>query len=185
MKRLILTLAFVGLSAANGSAQELLTPDKAVTLALSRNHDIAIVELDGKAASNRATPGNAGLLSSIQISSGATYSNSNMDVTFASFGENGVRSQAVSEDGVTGTSYQGSIGVNYVLFDGFSGRYRLEALKLRERLTETRFRAIIEQTLASVMLLYLDVARLQQQLQISREAISLSIERLNRIEEGY
>ncbi|MDX1639197.1 MAG: TolC family protein [Balneolaceae bacterium] len=183
MKRLILTLAFVGLSAANGSAQELLTPDKAVTLALSRNHDIAIVELDGKAASNRATPGNAGLLSSIQISSGATYSN--MDVTFASFGENGVRSQAVSEDGVTGTSYQGSIGVNYVLFDGFSGRYRLEALKLRERLTETRFRAIIEQTLASVMLLYLDVARLQQQLQISREAISLSIERLNRIEEGY
>jgi outer membrane protein TolC len=73
--------------------------------------------------------------------------------------------------------------LNVPIFQGFQGRYRYKQLKNARRLSELQRDGVIEQTLVGTVSAYLEVARLQSQLAITRENIALSYDRWQRVEQ--
>lgn len=154
-------------------AQE-LSLDEAIKLALDKNHGIKVAQNTAQIAKNNVHPGNAGLLPSVDVQGGYSYSNTNTDLEFAG----GIPPS--STDGAVSTTLNGSIGVSYLLFDGLGVIYNYDKLKEAGKLGETQSRLAIESTILQVVNLYYNIARLQENLSVAREALKISEERYDR-----
>jgi len=180
---LILTIYFIG-SVTTINAQdsvinnEVITLQKAITIALERNHNIKIASNTAEIISNNATLGNAGLLPSIFAA--GSYSGSLTDTEFKIIGQ-----PTNKVDGANSNTTAGSISANYLLFDGFGNYYRFQSLKTLEEQAGVQARLQIEGTLLQVISLYLGVVTQKQSLEISKEAIARSTDRYNRVAKRY
>lgn len=180
---LILTIYFIG-SVTTINAQdsvinnEVITLQKAITIALERNHNIKIASNTAEINSKNATLGNAGLLPS--VSAAGSYSGSLTDTEFKIIGQ-----PTNKVDGANSNTTAGSISANYLLFDGFGNYYRFQSLKTLEEQAGVQARLQIEGTLLQVISLYLGVVTQKQSLEISKEAIARSIDRYNRVAKRY
>lgn len=157
------------------SAQELVL-DEAIKLALEKNHGIKVARNTVEIAKNNIHPGNAGLLPKVDLQGGYNYSNNNTDLEFAG----GIPPS--STNGAVTTTLNGSIAASYLLFDGLGVIYNYNKLKEAGELGETQSRLAIESTILQVVNLYYNVARLQENLSVAREALKISEERFNRAE---
>lgn len=161
-------LSFVGV------AQEPLTLEEAVEKALNHNHNIKVFRNAIAVAENNATIGNAGMLPDVTIQAGANYSNQNTNIEFAG------NIPPVEQNGAVSTSTNASIGLNYTLFDGLAMFYNYNILKANKSQAEIQARLNIENTLMQVISAYYEAARLQNQMKIAKEALSISKERYQR-----
>jgi len=146
-----------------GFAQERLTFEEAMSLALSRNHQVTIARNNAKIASNSANIGNAGLLPGVSLTGGTTYQ------------EGG---SAMSSEGATTTS--GSVSANYTFFDGLGTIYRFKRLQAGKVLGEADARALIESTLLGVSSAFYAAASAYENVQIAEELLAISQERVKR-----
>lgn len=174
MYKLQITLLFFFCGLISINAQEVLTLEQAVKIALENNNGIAVSQNSAEMAKNAAKPGNAGLLPKVDLQGGYTYSNNNTDLEFAG----GI--PPTSNKGAETTLLNGSIGASYLLFDGLGVIYNYKKLKEMGDLGETQSRLAIESTLLQVMNLYYNIARAQQNLIVAREALKVSTERYER-----
>jgi outer membrane protein len=147
--------------AAAGGELPLLTLDEAVREALAANPQIGIARNAAAIAGNDRSLGNAGFLPSL----GLTAQQSR---------------RPAPVDGVGGASetLDLSTTLGYTLFDGFrrgTAYRRLGAAEVRAGLAAER---VAESTLASVAVLYYDLVRQQQQIEVLRESIAISEERM-------
>ncbi len=164
----LLPLQFWGVT----QAQELLTLQEAVRLALQNNYDIRISANNLEINRNDVTLGNAGFLPVV----GAEFSNTNsientrQDRTDGTVREgNGVKS--------SGTRY--GVALDWTVFNGFKMFTRYEQLKTLRDLGEENLRlAMLTQT-ADVVTLYYDLAQQQQQLQSYDTILAISRLRVN------
>ena len=164
----LLPLQFWGVT----QAQELLTLQEAVRLALQNNYDIRIPANNLEINRNDVTLGNAGFLPVV----GAEFSNTNsientrQDRTDGTVREgNGVKS--------SGTRY--GVALDWTVFNGFKMFTRYEQLKTLRDLGEENLRlAMLTQT-ADVVTLYYDLAQQQQQLQSYDTILAISRLRVN------
>lgn len=154
-------------------AQE-FTLEQAIKLALEKNYGIHVAQNTAEVAHNNAHPGNAGLLPKVDLNGGYTYSKSNTDLEFAG----GIPPS--STDGAETKVLNGSIGASYVLFDGLGVINNYKKLKEYGELGETQSRLAIESTLLQVSNLYYNIARVQENLAVAREALSISMDRYER-----
>ncbi len=184
-KRLMITLCsfFVisGLLTAQESPiipNEVITLQKAISIALEKNHSITIANNNAEINSNNATIGNAGLLPTVSAS--GSYSGS---VTDAEIRQPGQATQTVN--GANSNTLAGSISAGYLLFDGFGNYYRFQSLKSLEEQAGVQARLQIEGTLLQVISLYLGVVTQKQSLEISKEAIARSLERYSRVSKRF
>jgi len=180
--QIILTLIMFALSGySQNSTDSTLKLSDAIYVAMQNNYDIKIAKNNLRIAENNADILNSGYLPSLVAGAGGNYSNNNTDMTFASTtGE-----QKVSQDGAVSKSYNGSLGINYRLFDGMNRHYNYQKLQADYNLSELQARAIIENILIQLIRSYYDVARLTSKIENINRTLVISNTRYNYVKDQY
>ena len=152
-------------------AQDILEKDEAVKIALENNFDIRIADNNVLIAKNNANIKNSQYLPSVNVSSSANFAVTDTETTLQ---DGTVR----DINGVNTSRYNGSLGLNYTLFDGFGRENVYNSLKESYNISELQARSVIELALVNIFAVYYEVARLtenelnqQQTLDISRERL--------------
>lgn len=172
----ILALSTASLIVVGGFAQDTLQLADAIQLALANEHGIRIARNEAAIAQAQATPGNAGLLPSIDASGRANYSNQFSKLDFAP----GI--QDVERSGVQSTTLAGQVGLAYTLFNGMGNFATYERAQLNELLADLRTRAQVEGTLSQVIALYYGIAALDEDVAITQRILEISADRFARQE---
>lgn len=171
MKLLFGIVLLIGLQ--QGHAQQLLTPEKAVTLTLKNNLDIKVATYNENIAANNIDILNSGYLPSITGNAGATYDKNNTE------GKRLDGNTSSAQDVVT-KRYNASLNLNYTLFNGLQRLYNYKAFKAQYQLSELETQATIENTVIQLFTVYYEVARLEEDTQNNLEILAISKERLKR-----
>ncbi|WP_282148827.1 TolC family protein [Algibacter lectus] len=154
-------------------AQELITPEKAVSLALENNYGIKIAKTDVEIAENNADILNSGYLPTLTGNAGANYNLDDTEVGFSD-GTNRVLNGAES------SSYNASVDLDYTLFDGLGRSYDYKQFKETKQLTELQARETIENTIVELFTIYYNVAELIENKDAVAQTLAISKDRLIR-----
>lgn len=159
----------------NLNAQQVLTKEEAVKLALDNNYDIKIANNNVQVAENNTSVLNSGHLPTVTGTAGATY---NLDNTEAEF-SNG---NTTVLNGAESTRYNAGVSLNYTVFDGLGRHYNYKRLKEQYQLSELQARETIENTIVQLFSVYYNVAQLSENLETLDETLLVTKDRLVRAE---
>jgi len=159
----------------NLNAQQVLTKEEAVKLALDNNYDIKIANNNVQVAENNTSVLNSGHLPTVTGTAGATY---NLDNTEAEF-SNG---NTTVLNGAESTRYNAGVSLNYTIFDGLGRHYNYKRLKEQFQLSELQARETIENTIVQLFSVYYNVAQLSENLETLDETLLVTKDRLVRAE---
>ncbi|MCC6583992.1 MAG: TolC family protein, partial [Chitinophagales bacterium] len=173
----IFTITFTSLK-----AQELLTPEDAVALAISKNFDIVIAKNEADIAKINNNKATAGMLPRINVTTGDVFNLSNINQKFTT-------GQEVKKNWVPVNSFNAGLNLNWTIFDGlkmFATKDRLAAL---QSLGEIQLKNQIQDVVARVLNAYYEVVRQKQQIKALNESAAISVERVSlsqkKLEVGY
>ena len=172
--KLLIGLMMFGVTA---SAQEALTRDDAMKLALQHNYDIQVAQKNIESAKNNSSIYNTGYLPTATASGAG-------QVTFNA-GENRTVQGDQTFDPAAAYNYNASVGLNYVIFNGLGRMYNYKQLKEQHNLTELQAKQIIENTMLQLSNAYFEIARLSENIGILQNALEISKTRMKRAEYGY
>lgn len=158
------------------AAQDTLSLDAAIRLALANEHGIRIARNEAAIADAQATAGNAGLLPRIDANGRGNYSNQDTKLDFT----DGIPD--VERNGVVNTSLSGQVGLTYTLFNGMGNFATLERAQINAQLADMRMRAQVEGTLTQVIALYFAIAALDEDVAITQRILDISNDRYVRQE---
>jgi outer membrane protein len=163
--RLICLIIIFAFSFTLTRAQELLSPEDAVSIALKNSYDILVATNNAEIARLNNTPGNAGMLPEVGVTSTENYSVSKVNQKMATGDEN-------HYSGSHANSLNAGAELSWTLFDG--GKMFVTKNKLTEiqALGEIEYRDQVLQTVADVIVAYYEVVREKQQLVSINEVIS-------------
>lgn len=181
MKNSTICLIFIlfmipALAAGQNTAE--LSLSEAISKALEENHSIIISRNLSEIEENRATIGFAGYLPNLSLNSSYREAIENSRLEFSN-------QPGQDVDGSRSSQYNASLDLEWVLFDGFGNRYRLQQLKRSRDLSEVLSREEIEATLLQVIERYLEVSTQAQLLDVTRQAVEISNERYRRAKENF
>jgi outer membrane protein len=159
-------------------AQQLLTTDEAVSIALKNNYDILVATNDAEVTKINNTAGNAGMLPSISANATDNFSVNSNNQKLAGGSE-------TNTPNARSNSLNSGVELNWTLFDG--GKMFVTKNKLNEiqNLGEIQFKATVLQTISDVIVAYYDVVRQKQQLVSIKEVINSNQERLNILQVSF
>ena len=151
MRNLYTTLLFViiGFSA---QAQELLSLEDAVKIALENNYDIKIAENNSKIDATNNNLANAGMLPSLNAN--FTNNNSQLD-TKQTQGDGTVREL----DNAKNMNLSYGIGLDWTIFDGLSMFARKEQLNVLEQQGKAELQTAILTRISDVYTTYFDLVQ--------------------------
>ena len=158
-------------------AQEKLDKQDAVDIALEYNFDIKVVNNDVEAAKNSSSIYNSGYLPTLSANGGASYDNSD--------NRNEFQDGAIQETDSKSNSYNASIGLNYLIFDGLGRMYNYKKLKELYNISEIQARQVVQNTLLKLLSSYYDVALLTENKSNQEQSLSISKTRLLREKYNY
>ncbi|WP_040278314.1 TolC family protein [Psychroserpens damuponensis] len=158
------------------NAQQVLTTNEAVELALEHNYGIKIANNTVKVAENNTGILNSGYLPTLTGSSGAA-----LDIQ-DSEGQR-VDGDVITARGVETRRYSAAVNLNYTLFDGLGRLYNYKRLKEEHQLSELEARETIETTMLQLFSIYYTVAQLSENTDALEETLIISKDRL--IRAGY
>ena len=167
----ILILFF--LSIMKGVSQEILTKKEALKITLENNFGIKIANNNIEIAKNNSSIYNSGFLPTASISSGANFRRDNQTI-------NRQDGTSISIDDAETKSYNASVNVNYIIFDGLGRKYNYQQLKETYNLSELQAKQTIENTYLQLFTTYFQIARLSENKVNLTEALSISKRRLLR-----
>jgi len=178
MKKVFLFVTILFISFGASRAQQFLTPDSAVRLALKNNYDIRMGRTSADIDRVNNTAGNAGMLPNVGVTGtdALILDKLNQHLSDGTFSSN-LNSQS--------NSLSAGIALNWTLFDG--GKMFITKKKLNEieSLGELQFRDKVLQTLYDVYAGYFNVVRQKQQLKAIREVIRFNQERVDLLQAGF
>lgn len=159
-------------------AQQILTIEDAVKIALENNYSIRIASNNVKVGEINNNVANAGMLPIVN----ATVSNSNniqdTELTFQDGTERVI-------DGVETFNLQYGAQLEWTIFDGFRMFARHDQLKELEKLSETELKFTILSTVSDVFTTYYEITQVQQQLVALDTTIVISKQRLETAQNRY
>lgn len=158
------------------NAQQVLTTDEAVRLALDHNYGIKIANNSVEVAENNTGVLNSGYLPTLTGNAGATLDIQDSD------GQRAEGPPAIAKGAET-RRYNASINLNYTLFDGLGRLYNYKRLKEEYQLSELEARETIETTMLQLFSIYYTVAQLSENTDALTETLVISKDRLTRA--GY
>ncbi len=157
-------------------AQDTLSLQQVISLALVNEHGIRIAKNEAAIAGNLATAGNAGLLPRLDASGRGNYSNQDTKLDFAEGFPD------VERNSVENTTLAGQLGLTYTLFNGMGNFATLERAQLNAQLADLGTRAQVEGTLTQVIALYYAIAALDEDVSITQRILEISADRFARQE---
>ena len=153
------------------SAQETLTPEMAIELALKNNFSILIARNNQLSVEAGTTRGNAGMLPRVDVNAGVGLQNTNINQRFS----NGIE---VQTSGVNNNASNASMSLGWTLYDGGKMFAVWERLKEQKELSQLQLRTIIENNVAEILMAYFNVIRLQQDLKARQFGLDIAQEQL-------
>ena len=169
----ITILIFLFLGALQGFSQEILTKKEALKITLENNFGIKIATNNIEIAKNNSSIYNSGFLPTATVSSGANFRQDNQTIDRQD-------GSSISIDGAETKSYNASLNLNYIIFDGLGRKYNYQQLKETYNLTELQAKQTIENTYLQLFTAYFQIARLSENKDNLNEALSISKRRLLR-----
>ncbi|ANW95719.1 transporter [Wenyingzhuangia fucanilytica] len=163
-------LSFISLQ-----AQEVLTQQKAIELALENNFGVKMANNNVEIEKNNTDILNSDYLPTITANGGAVANLNNIDAEFS----NGT---STSLTNAKSSNYNASINLNYTIFDGFGREYNYKRLKEQYNLSELEAKETIENTLIELFSVYYSVAQLKENVKSLTETLDISKKRLSRTE---
>jgi len=179
MKKVILNLSLIIFFPLITFAQNVLTVDEAVNIALKNNFDILVARNNADIDKINNTPGNAGMLPNLAINGSDNYSpGTNIEQKLP-----GGTSSSTSNS--QSNSINATAGLSWTLFDG--GKMFVTRKKLSEiqELGEIQFKEQVLQTEYNVILAYYDVIRQKQELTSINEVITYNLDRVKISQTSY
>lgn len=139
------------------NAQELLTLEEAVEIALKNNYEIRLATNELEVDETSVSPGFAGMLPRVFASADTNNSTQNISQTRSD-------GTQVELDGAKNNNINYGVGLDWTIFDGFSMFARYDQLKELEKLGEAELQNTILNRVSEVMNTYYDLVQQQQQL---------------------
>lgn len=170
MRNLYITL-FIFILGISVQAQELLSLEDAVKIALENNYDIKIAENNSKIDATNNNLANAGMLPSLNAN--FTNNNSQLD-TKQTQGDGSEREL----DNAKNMNLSYGVGLDWTIFDGLSMFARKEQLNVLEQQGKAELQAAILTKISDVYLTYFDLVQQQQVIASIDTAIVISNQRL-------
>lgn len=164
----IVALFFLGFFA---HAQEILTLENAIKLALENNYQIKIAQNNTKVGTTNNSFANAGMLPSINVN----LTNNNSQLNTKQTQADGTVRQL---DGAKNMNLSFGVGLDWTVFDGLSMFARKEQLNVLEAQGKTALQATILSKISEVYLTYFDLVQQQQNLASIDTAIVISTQRV-------
>ncbi len=174
--KLFITISII-LSSVIGTAQEVLSKQDAVNIALDHNYDIKVTNNNVEAAKNSSSIYNSGYLPTLSATGGGIYQDKDS--------ENEFQDGRVIDQSTTSKTLNASANLNYLLFDGMGRKYNYQKLKELYNLSEIQATQVIENTVLQLLTSYYELARLTQNEVNQTTSLSISKERLLREKYKY
>jgi len=159
-------------------AQEILSLEEAVKIALENNYEIKIAKNNLKIDETNNNLGNAGLLPT--ISANLTNNNSQLNTTQTQ-ADGSVRTL----DGAKNMNLSYGVGLDWTIFDGLSMFARKEQLSVLEAQGKSELQATILNRISDVYLTYYDLVQQQQVMASIDSAIVISNQRVTTAQNRY
>ncbi|GEP50615.1 membrane protein [Flavobacterium noncentrifugens] len=153
------------------SAQQLLTVEDAIKIALENNYEIKISKNDLRIDQTNVTVGNAGLLPTVAAN---IVDNNGIQNTSQTRSDGTVNNL----DNAKNNSLNYGVGLNWTIFDGFGMFARYDQLKELQKLGESELKLTVLSKVSDVMTTYFDLVQQQQQLKALDTTILISQERV-------
>ncbi len=175
MKIILIFFAIIILPISVALATDNLTFGKAIEIALQNNYSIKISKVNQNIAANNNTAGNAGMLPKLDVTAGAAYSNTNLDMKL-------LTGQSITQSGNVQYTYNAGAQLNFTLFDGMAMFVSYDKLHEIKNKSDIELRVTIENSILSIAQAYVQALKLQNNLAILKKNIQISKERLERLE---
>ena len=153
------------------NAQEVLTIEDAMKIALQNNFDIKIASNNLDIDKANVSTGNAGMLPKVT----ATLADANSIQNSSQTRQDGT---TTSLDNAKNNSLNYGVGLDWTVFDGFKMFARLEQLKELQKLGEAELKRTLILKISAVNAVYFDLVQQQQQLAALDTTIVISTQRL-------
>lgn len=161
----------------------ILSFEQAIDYALLNNRDIEIQRKEVEITENKIDAGEAGLQPRVTLISGADYMNNISDVEIRTFMENPAAINFNNEPNVETVNINSVIQVDYVIFSGFSGKYRYKILQNAGDLACYQQEVLINNIILVVSDLFFEIAKLQYQEELLQKSLALDSIRLQKVED--
>lgn len=160
-------------------AQTVLDLQEGLRIGLENNYDLRISRNEQQISDNNVTPGNAGFLPTVTLSSSPTFRNNNTDQLPMDGGD-----KLVTRNSNT-LSLDAGVNLNWTLFEGFLVQTNHRRLQELQTVGELNSRLAVENFIADFSAEYYNYIYQTIRLKNLRHAVDLSRERLRIVEARY
>lgn len=178
MKKINIYIYLICFCCFTSKAQEKLTLQEAITIALENNYAIKIAKNEAKVGEINNAIGNAGMLPNVS----ATFTKNNSILNTTQTQSGGTERTL---DGAKNMNMNYGIGLDWTLFDGMRMFARKERFENLEKQGEANLKRTIYTKISDVYRLYYDILQQQQQLQAIDTAISISKQRVTLLKNKF
>lgn len=178
MRKVVLIILLTIVLTPMSFAQNIISADDAVRIALKNSYDILVSRNDAAIAKTNNTPGNAGMLPTIAINGSDNYSMNNIDTRLSS-------GTSIVSSSNNANNISAGVALNWTIYDGgkmFVTKNKLDEI---EALGEIQFRNQLLQTVYNVVVAYFAVVKQQQQLASINKVISYNQERVKILQTSF
>lgn len=175
-----ISLLILALSVMVSAFGQELRLDEAIKIALANNHNILISTENNYATQKGIHIGAVGYLPSVDASGSASYSSSVSNQEFATNAFPDVKDQEAASSNTSA-----KITASYMIFNGFGRARSYSKLKESGKFSDLQTKISIESTLLQVVNSYFDVVQKSAQEKLLENNVSISKDRLNRVETNY
>jgi outer membrane protein len=179
-RKIIFSLSFLLLVIHQNYAQNILTLDEAIKIALEKNFSIKVAKSRQEIAKNDNTKGNAGMMPTVTGIVQKNYTVSS--IRLGLFDQN---LPAIERSNVNNNTGGIGVGVVWTLYDGmgmFIARDRLNEL---QKTTYSQTESIIENTIAQVSNAYYEIIRQSRRVKNIKQGLGISNDRLKLSKDRY
>lgn len=160
-------------------AQTVIDLNEVIRVGLENNYDLKISRNEQQISDNNVTLGNAGFLPSVNLNSGYNVRQSNSD----QFPADG--SETISTRGSTTQTLDAGLNLNWTIFEGFRVQTNYKRLQELKTVGELNTQLDVENFIADISAEYYNYIQQTLRMQILRQAVNLSRERLRIVEARY
>lgn len=160
------------------TAQKVLTPEEAVSIALRNNYGILVAYTATELAAINNSAGNSGMLPSVGISAAGSFESNNIEQEM----QGGIQN---SYSPLSTTRFNVGAELSWTLFDGGKMFIAKDRLAETENLSRIELKNNILETQAAVLAAYFGIVKQKQQLMAYNEIFSFNEERFRIAETGF
>ena len=160
-------------------SQNVLGLKDVISTALENNYSILISRNQQKMTDNNVTPGNAGMLPTVDLSAGYSGTMNNT----SQFPADG--SATIVNNNVNNTTLNAGVNLNWTIFNGFGMFVNYQRLKELQQAGELNTKLAVENLVVDLTSEYFNFVQQSIRLQNLKSAVKLSKERLRIVEARY